>query len=82
MKWVKVESAVYSIQNQAELTYRDILQLHKVKCVNNTSDAIEFPPVDIKFIDGKGTVVEHWQTKGHVEAGEWHWEVELKPGEY
>jgi len=82
MKWMPVESYDYYIQSKVELTYRSILQLHKVRCVNKTSGATEFLEEQCKFKNGKGEVNEGWVTKGPVEAGEWRWEVELKPGEY
>ena len=81
MKWVPVESFDYSIPNQVKLTYRDILEFNKIRCVNNTSSQTEFSSQS-HFRDGKSTVTENWVTKGPVESGEWHWEVELKPGEY
>jgi len=81
MTWVQVESAVYSIQDQVELTYGNILEIHRVRCVKISSGAPEFQS-ECSFRNGKCTVTEGWVTKGPVEAGEWRWEVELKPGEY
>jgi len=79
MTWVQVESFDYSEQYKVKLTYSNITQIHRVKCIKTSTGAP--PPPEallwIKFKDGQSEVTEYWNTKDKVEAEEWHWEVYL-----
>ena len=85
IEWKKMTSYAYAEQDKVNLTYKTgdgmgINKLHKVRCVNTTTDEIEYLS-ECKFTNGLATLVEGWVTKKPITNGDWEWEVRLVDGQ-